>query len=159
MIPAAGTFQTLTQQGCFTNDLETQINSNFAAAPNVVYSYSASVGFAVFNGGAAVNMLAATAPAGTYRFTLYGITKTTFVTNTEETITLGWTDDDAAETVVWTTAALTAGTQLPPVSSTVSNSVTFRSNGTAAVTWTPAVTGSNATAGAMAISIVLERLI
>jgi len=127
--------------------------------PLIVYQYSASTGFAVFNTAAAVNMIAATAPAGTYRFTLYGITTTTFVTNTQETITLGWTDDQGARTVVWTTAALTAGTQLPPVSSTISNSVTFRSNGTAVVSWTPNVTGSAATAGVMAVSILLERLV
>jgi hypothetical protein len=127
--------------------------------PVIVYSYSASTGFAVFNAAAAVNMQAATAPAGTYRFTLYGVTTTTFVTNTEETIVLGYTDDSAANTVTYTTAAKTAGTLLPPLSSTVSNSLTFRSNGTAAITWTPAVTGSNATAGVMAISILLERLV
>lgn len=127
--------------------------------PGIVYTESASLGFAVFNTAAAVNMVAAAGPAGTYRFTLYAVTTTLFVTNTEETITLGFTDDDEAETVVWTTAALTAGTKLPPVSSTVSNSVTFRSTGTAAITWTPNVTGSAATAGAMAVSIVLERLI
>lgn len=125
----------------------------------IVYSLSASLGFAVFNTAAAVNMLPATAPAGTYRITLYGITTTTFVTNTQETITFGWTDDQGARTVVYTTAALTAGTQLPPLSSTISNSLTFRSNGTAAVTYTPAVTGSAATAGAMAVSILVERLI
>jgi len=125
----------------------------------IAYSLSASLGFAVFNTAAAVNMLPATAPTGTYRITLYGVITTTFVTNTQDTITFGWTDDQGARTVVYTTAAITAGTLLPPVSSTISNSITVRSNGTAAITYTPNVTGSAATAGVMAVSILVERVI
>lgn len=123
----------------------------------IVYSLSTSLGFAVFNTGAAVNMLPATAPAGTYRISLYGVTTTAFVTNTEETITFGWTDDDQAQTIVITTTAKAAGTITP--ATTAVNSWMIRSNGTAAVTYTPAVTGSNATAGVMAVSILVERLI
>lgn len=126
-------------------------------APQTVFVQNGSLGFAVFNSAAAVTMVPAGGPAGTYRFTLYGITTTTFVTNTNEIITLGFTDDNASATVAWTSAALTAGTKLPPVSSTVSNSVTFRSTGTAAITYTPSASGTS-TAGAMAVSVILERL-
>lgn len=142
----------------YVYDSSTNSWNTVPTTPTIVAGVSASLGFAVFNAAAAVALVPTGGPAGTYRFTLYGVTTTTFVTNTEETITLGFTDDDEAETVVWTTAALTAGTKLPPVSSTVSNSVTFRSTGSAAITYTPNVTGSAATAGAMAVSIVLERL-
>ena len=117
-----------------------------------VYTLSASLGFAVFNAAAAVNMLPTTVPTGTYRVSLYLVTTTTFVTNTEEKITFGWTDDDQAQTLTFTTSAVTAGTTL--VGSQLIRVVT----GTA-VTYTPAVTGSNATAGVNAVSIVVERLI
>ena len=119
------TVATLVKQGAFDADLENQINTNFSnlnsTTAGIVASVSSSLGFAVFNAAAAVNLVAATGPAGTYRVTLYGVTTTTFVTNTEETITFGWTDDNGANTVVYTTTAKTAGTLLPPVSATVSN--------------------------------------
>lgn len=118
----------------------------------VVAAVSASLGFAVFNTAAAVNLAAAAAPAGTYRVSIYMVTTTAFVTNTEETITIGWTDDDQAQTVTYTTTAKTAGNVLV-------GSQLIRSTGVAAITYTPNVTGSPATAGVASLSVVLERLI
>lgn len=120
--------------------------------PALVYSLSTSLAFGVFNAATAVNMLPTTVPTGTYRIALYLVTTTTFVTNTEEVITFGWTDDKQAQTVAYTTSSVTAGTTL--VGSQLIRVVT----GTA-VTYTPSVTGSNATAGVNAVSIVVERLI
>lgn len=120
--------------------------------PLITAAVSASLGFAVFNAAAPVTLVPITSVAGTYRISLYGVTTTTFVTNTEETITFGWTDDQGARTLVLTTAALTAGT-------TLIGSQLIRSTGAAIVTYTPAVTGASATAGAMAVSIVVEQLI
>jgi|SRR5579863_2742995 len=120
--------------------------------PSIVYTLSASLGFAVWNAAAAVNMLPTTVPTGTYRISLYLVTTTAFVTNTEEVITFGWTDDDQAQTLAFTTSAKSAGTTL--VGSQLIRVVT-----STAVTYTPSVTGSNATAGVNAVSIVVERLI
>lgn len=120
--------------------------------PILVYSLSASLAFGIWNTAAAVNMLPSTVPTGTYRVSLYLVTTTAFQTNTEEVITFGWTDDDQAQTLAFTTSAKTAGTTL--VGSQLIRVVT----GTA-VTYTPSVTGSSATAGVNAVSITLERLI
>jgi hypothetical protein len=117
----------------------------------IVAVVSITPGFAVFNTAAPVSLLSASAPAGTYEFQLYMATTTAFVTNTEETITLGYTDDAQAQTSVYTTTAKSIGNILQA-------DYVFRSNGTAAITYTPAVTGSPATAGAAAISIILTRL-
>lgn len=118
----------------------------------IVYSLKASLGFAVFNTAAAVNMLPTTVPTGTYRISLYLVTTTTFVTNTEEVITFGWNDASGAQTLAFTTGALTAGTTL--VGSQLIGVVT----GTA-VTYTPSKTGSAATAGVNQLNIVVERVI
>lgn len=151
--PAAATFSKLVQQGALTNDVEIQLNNNFAASPNVVASVaSTGVGFAAFNTAAAVNLVGATAPAGLYRATVYLLETTTFVTNTTTNVTIGWTDASQAQTnIVTTTSTLTAGTF-------VSGTVTFQSAGTAAITYTPGKTGSAATGGVASIYVVLERL-
>lgn len=121
--------------------------------PAILYATSLTAqAFGVFNTAAAVTMLAASAPAGTYRVSIYLVITTTFVTNTAVTMSIGFTDDDQAQTVTTTGGALTAGTILQ-------NTYTFRSNGTAAITYTPSKTGSAATAGAAAFSVVLERLV
>lgn len=120
--------------------------------PLLVYASSASYGYAVFNTAAAVNMQPSTVATGLYRYSLYMVVTTSFSTNTEMTITAGWTDADQAQTLTSTTGAKTAGTTL--VAQQLLQVVTG-----AAVTWTPAVTGSNATAGAATVAITLERLI
>jgi hypothetical protein len=109
--------------------------------------------FGVFNTASPVTLVAAAAGnAGTYRVSIYLVITTTFVTNTAVTMAFGWTDDNGAQTVTYTGGALTAGT-------TIVGSQLIRSTGAAAVTYTPAKTGSAATAGAAAFSVVVERVI
>jgi hypothetical protein len=119
----------------------------------IVYQLNnASLGFAAFNTAAAVNMLPTTVPTGTYRISMYMVPTTTFATSTEEVITFGWTDDKQAQTLAVTSSAESAGTI------TVASQLIRVVTGTA-VTYTPSVTGSSATAGVMAISILVERVI
>jgi hypothetical protein len=133
------------------------------AQPQLVAVVNANSGFAVFNSAAAVTLLPATAPAGIYRLTAQLVITTSFVTNTEVVMTFAWTDADQATSLVLTTAAKTAGTYLPAtaggsITALVPNSQTFYSTGAAAITYTPSVSGSAATAGAAQVSIVLERI-
>jgi len=121
-------------------------------SPLLVASVSASLGYAVFNTAAAVNLLPTTAPTGTYRISLYMVTTTAFTGATEEVITFGWTDDDQAQTVAYTSGAEAAGTI------TIGSQLVRFVTG-AALTYTPSKTGSTATAGAAAVSITVERLI
>lgn len=122
-------------------------------SPEVAAVNLATQGFAVFNSATPVTLVAAAAGnAGTYRVTVIEIVTTTFVTNTTTNITIGYTDDAAAQTIVVSPAALTAGSEA------TTNSV-FRSTGAAAITYTPKVTGTAATAGAASFSVVVERLI
>ena len=133
--------------------------------PVIVYGYNASVAYGIFNTAAAVTMVAAaTGNAGIYRLSYQLIITTSFVTNTEITLAFGWTDADQATTLTLTTGAKTAGNYLPATSggtitaATLQTSI-FSSTGAAAITWTPNITGSSATAGAAQVSIVLERLV
>lgn len=150
---------TITEEGAFSSDQRLQINSNFSSVannfanvPGIVATVSASLGFAVFNSAVAVNLLPTTLPTGTYRISLYMVPTTSFATSTEEVITFGWTDDYQAQTVAYTSSAQTHGTIT--IGSQILRAVTG-----AALTYTPSQTGSSATAGVMAISIVVERLI
>ena len=153
VVPA--NFQTLLiKQGCFDADIMNQINALLAGQDILVASTSQLLqGFAVFNTAAAVTLLPATAPAGVYEVNIYLVLTTTFVTNTTVNITLGFTDDAAAQApIVATTSTLTAG-------AAAFGAYTFRSNGTAAITYTPKVTGTAATAGAATFSIAVQRLL
>jgi hypothetical protein len=111
-------------------------------------------GFAVFNSATPVTLVASGAGnAGTYRASLYLVISTTFVTNTTVNISLGYTDDQQAQApIAISTSTLTAGTS-------IQTTFTLRSTGGTAITYKPGVTGSAATAGAAAFSVVLERLI
>lgn len=157
--PAANATSSQTvQYTAATNTWAAVPGTAVGGAPQIVFQQNGSLGFAIFNSAAAVTMVPAGAPAGIYRITLFGVVTTTFTTGTAFVFTFGYTDDDQAETVVYTGAALTAGTKIPPVSSTVSNSITIRSTGVAAITYTPSGTGSAFAAGVMAVGIVVERL-
>lgn len=132
-------------------------------APQIVGAVNASSGFAVFNTAAAVTLAPAGAPAGIYRLTAQLAITTTFVTNTAVKMAFGWTDAQQATTLTLTGGALTAGTYLPAtaggtITALVNTSQTFYSTGVAAITFTPGVTGSAATAGVAQVSVVLERL-
>jgi hypothetical protein len=146
-----------TYQGSYDASAQTQI-------PGIVAAVSGSFNYGTFNTATAVTLLPLSSPAGFYRLTVAMVITTSFVTNTEVVITFGWTDADQATTLALTTAAKTVGTYLPAtmggtITALVNNSMTFYSAGTAAVTYTPSVTGTAATAGAAQLNIVLERLI
>lgn len=144
---------TLVKQGAFDADIENQINA-LAAANDVMVALvnTTAIGFAAFNSAAAVTLLPATAPAGTYLANLYAVLTTAFATNTNWVITLGYTDDYQAQTnALVSSSTLTIGTY-------VSASCTFRSNGTAAVTYTPSKTGSSATTGVVALTLAIQRI-
>lgn len=115
----------------------------------IVYSLQNSA-FAYTGFGTAVTMLPSTAPAGLYLATAYGVITTTITTATSWLFKLGFTDDDEAQTpTLSTSSTMTAG-------ATQQGSYAFRSNGTAAITYTP--TSASAAAGVIAYSLVLERL-
>lgn len=116
----------------------------------------AAQGFAVFNSAIPVVMLAAAVGnAGTYRISAYLVVSTTFVTNTTEVINIAYTDDQGLrgiQILPGTGVVLAAG-------SNGSGSIIIRSTGATAITYAPGVSGSAATAGAAAFSVLLERLI
>lgn len=144
----------LTKQGSYDADLMNQQNA-FQAAQDILLasSVNSALGFAAFNAAVAITLLPSTTPAGLYSASIYAVVTTTFVTNTTWNFTLGFTDDAQAQTpLIVTSATLTAGTA-------VSNDYIFRSNGTAAITIKPGVTGSAATAGVAAYSITIQRLL
>lgn len=144
---------TLVKAGALEADTLNVLNSAFNNTTSIVATNVATAqAFGVFNTGAAINLLPSTAPAGTYRVSFYIVITTTFVTNTAVTGAFGWTDDNGAQTLTVTGGALTAGT-------TLLASQLIRSSGSAAVTFTPAKTGSSASAGAAAWSVIVERVV
>lgn len=163
--PAATAPTTLFKAGCFDNDNINALNTNLTnvntAFTNTIANSPGLVGTPI-NGtvafgnyttaGTAVTLVAATAPAGTYRITIYAVVTTLFTGATALQHNLGWTDDKQAQTQTNALSALTAGTN-QIITTTV------RSNGTAAITLTEVGTVSNATAGAMALSAFVERLV
>lgn len=113
---------------------------------------NSAVGYVTFNNTTVANLIAS-AVAGTYRASFYGVLTTAFAATTVPTVTFGWTDDQAAATVPFTVAAVTAGanfygTQL------------FRSAAGDAISYTlQYAAAKTTTAGVVALSITLERLI
>lgn len=139
---------TLLKQGSFDADLENQINANFSAQDTIVAT-SANSALAFGSFGTAITLLPATAPAGTYTVSVYGVVTTTITGATSWAFVLGYTDDKQAQTAtVSTSSTLTAGTN-------EQGQFFFRSNGTAAVTITP--TASGITAGVVAYSVAVQR--
>jgi len=150
-----GQIATLVKVGCFEADTLNALNTAFTNTPGLVGTSvnSTAVPFGNYTtAGTAVTLLPATAPAGTYRVSISAVVTTTFVTATTVGHTIGWTDDQGARTQANALGALTAGTN--SLVTTV-----IRSNGTAAVTVTEIATGSNASAGVMALSVTVERLL
>jgi hypothetical protein len=144
----------LVKQGAFDADLMNQVNAFTQASDLLVATaVNAALGFAAFNSAAAVTLLPATAPAGFYEVNIYAVLTTAFATNTTWNFSLGFTDDQQAQSpIVLTSATLTQGTA-------VFAAYSFRSNGAAAITYTPGKTGSAATAGVVAFSLTLQRLL
>lgn len=144
---------TLVKAGALEADTINILNTAFNNTTSIVATNQATAqAFGVFNTAAAITLLPASTPAGTYRVTSVITITTTFVTNTAVTSAIGWTDDQGAQTATTTGGALTAGTQ-------IQSTQLIRSAGSAAITWTPAKTGSAATAGAAAWSIIVERVL
>ena len=133
--------------------------------PGIVAVINGSFGYTYFNSAGVVNLVpAGTAYAGIYNISAQLVITTSFVTNTEVTMAFGWTDPDQATTLTLTTAAKTAGTYLPAtaggaITALVNNSQILYSTGATAITFTPNVTGSAATAGIAYIVIVVERVV
>lgn len=152
LTPAAATFSKLVQQGALTNDVEIQLNNNFAAAPNVVAtSQNTALAFGSF--GTAITLLAATGAPGTYRCSVYGVVTTTITGATTWSFVLGYSDDKQAQTItVSTSSTLTAGTDQQGSAIIRSNNATA-----AAITITP--TAASISAGVVAYSVILERLL
>jgi hypothetical protein len=102
---------------------------------------------------AGVVLLTTTLPAGTYRLSLYGVITTSLSGNSVSAagITLGYTDDDQAQTKATAYSAITAGGVAELV-------YVFRSTGAAAITLTGTATTGNPTAGASQVSGILERI-
>lgn len=145
---------TLVKAGCLENDTINILNTAFNNTTSMVANNVATgQGFAVFNTAAAVTLLPATTPAGTYRVSAYFVITTTFVTNTTVNISFQWTDAQAAQSlIVATTSTLTAGTS-------ASGTALINSNGTAAITFKPGDTGTAATAGVANWYVTVERLL
>jgi len=144
----------ITKQGCFDADVMNQINAIMAAGDSLVAIVSnPGLGFAAFNSAAAVTLLPAGFPAGTYECNIYAVLTTAFATNTTWNFSLGFTDDATAQTpIVLTSSTLTINTA-------VSAYYVFRSTGATALTYTPGKTGSAATTGVVAFSLTIQRLL
>lgn len=114
---------------------------------------SATLGFASFTT-AGVALASYALPAGTYRVSIYQDITTSFSGNSVSNvgITIGYTDDDQAQTVTNNIGAVSAGSK----SSTVT---ILRSTGAAPITLTGVAATGNPTAGNEAASVVIERLI
>jgi hypothetical protein len=146
-------YTSLVKQGAFDADAENQLNALIASNDILVASSQNSnlLGTAL---GSAITLLPATAPAGTYLFNCYGVVTTILAGNSVSgfSFVLGFTDDNKAQTpTAATVSAVAAGTGL-------SGSYLFRSNGTAAITFTPTALTGTPTSGALAYSVTLQRV-
>ena len=143
----------LVKEGCFDADNRNAVNAAIAATPGLVgTAVNGTIPFGNYTtGGTVVTLLPAGHAAGTYRLSISAVVTTTFVTAANVGHTLGWTDDQGARTQVNTLGALTAGTN-----SLVT--IPVRSTGAAAITVTEIAGTSNASAGAMALTVTVERL-
>jgi len=145
-------FPVLVKAGVFDADSINALNTAMAATPDIVAANSnPTVGFAVLAAATAVTLLPAGHAAGTYRVNIYGVVTTTITTATSWLFPIGYTDDQGARAPTATTSStMTAGTVQQV-------SFTLRSTGATALTITP--TATSAAAGAIAYSVVVERII
>ena len=142
---------TIVKQGCFDADVVNALNANAASTVGITTVIN-NAAFPFGSFGTAITLVpAAAANAGTYRVTIYGVVTTTITTATSWLFVLGYTDDKSALTpTVCTSASMTAN-------SVEQGTYFFRSSGTAAITITP--TAASAAAGAIAYTLILERIV
>jgi hypothetical protein len=162
-IPGIGTLDTAANSDTIYS-LVYDANTNNWSVQSVALANSAISGpqvVAAINGAqpfgsyttAGVSLLSASLPAGTYRLSLYGVITTSLSGGSVSAagITLGYTDDDEAQTKASAYSAITAGGVAEIV-------YTFRSTGAAPITLTGTATTGNPTAGASSVSGILERI-
>jgi hypothetical protein len=154
-MPVGITLTPLFRQGCFDADAMNAINTNLGlannTAPGIVGTSinNSALAFGSFN--AAVTILAASHPAGTYRVSVYAVVTTTITVATSWALAITYTDDQAARTnTITTSATMTAGA-IEGASSLI------RSTGATAIAAN--LVAASAGAGAVAYSVVLERII
>ena len=141
----------LFRQGAFDADAMNAINANFANTTPIVGTpiNNAALAFGSFN--AAVTVLPAGHTAGTYRVSVYAVVTTTIVTATSWALAITYTDDQAARTnTITTSSTMTAGT-IEGASSLI------RSTGATAIAAN--LVAASASAGVVAYSVVVERVI
>jgi len=142
-------FPVLTKVGVFDADSVNALNNAMAATPDIVATNANAAASATAF--AAITLLPASHPAGTYRVTTAAVVTTTITVATSWLFTIGYTDDKQAQTpTVSTSSTMTAG-------ATQSGSFMFRSTGATALTVTP--TAASAGAGVVAFSVLVERII
>jgi hypothetical protein len=150
----------LFKEGAFDGDVRRYVDAWIASSDPLVATSQTGIPGAgstlTFAGlGTAITLMPATAPAGTYVFTVYGVCTTTLTGNSVSgfSFVLGFTDDKQAQTpTAATISSATAG-------AVAQGQYTFRSTGTAAITFTPTSLTGAATAGAIAYTVTLQRLL
>src|SRR5271170_3439191 len=149
-------YNPIIKQGCFDADLENQIN-NLQAANDIMVASSQNAALAFGKLGTAITLLPATAPAGTYLFTCYGVITTSLSGGSVSgfAFVLGFSDDDQAQTPTAATVSQTAA------GNACQGSYMFRSNNAtpAAITFTPNYLTGAPTAGKIAYSVILQRVL
>ena len=78
---SAAYYNPLVKQGCFDADTKKQVNA-LAAANDILVATSQNAAFGYAGFGTAITLLPATAPAGTYLCTIYGVVTTTITVAT-----------------------------------------------------------------------------
>lgn len=138
----------LVKEGAFDADARNALNAGVAGIVTTINN--AAFPFGSF--GTAITLVpAGSTNAGTYRITIYGVVTTSITTATSWLFTIAYTDDKSALTpTVCTSSTMTAN-------AVEQGTYFFRSSGTAAITVTP--TAASAAAGAIAYTLILERVV
>ena len=150
----ANYYNPLVKQGCFDNDVMANVNA-LAAANDVLVASSQNSALAFGSIGTQITLLPATAPAGTYLFTCYGVITVALTGGSVSgfAFPISYTDDFQAQTPTVATVSATS------TGSVCQGSYMFRSNGTAAIKFTPNYLTGQPTAGDIAYSVVLQRIL
>lgn len=154
-MPVGTTLTPLFRQGCFDADAMNAINTNISAAnntaPGIVGTSINNSALAFGSMNAAVTVVPTAHPAGTYRVSVYGVVTTTIVTATSWALAITYTDDQAARTnTITTSSTMTAG-------AIQGSSSLIRSTGATAIAAN--LVAASASAGVVAYSVVVERVI